>query len=135
EQVDQRRLAGAVMADQPQALADADRKVDIGERAHRAEAFRHAGEADDLLGGLEHGLPVVSYFAAPMTFWASSSVYSTLATPPASVFLRFSSRLPWSMRRNGTVRSLGTSLPSRICCATQKASVETPGAIETDMVS
>ena len=26
-------------------------------------------------------------------------------------------------------------VPSRICCATQKASVETPGAIETDMVS
>ena len=39
------------------------------------------------------------------------------------------------MRRNGTVRSFGTSLPSRICCATQKASVETPGAIETDIVS
>jgi hypothetical protein len=42
EQVDQGRLAGAVVADQPQALADADREVDVGERAHRAEAFRHA---------------------------------------------------------------------------------------------
>jgi hypothetical protein len=30
------------MADQPQALANADREVDIGERANCAEAFRHA---------------------------------------------------------------------------------------------
>ena len=35
---------------------------------------------------------------------------------------------------HGTVKSFGTSWPSRIICATQKARVETPGAIETDMV-
>jgi hypothetical protein len=39
------------------------------------------------------------------------------------------------MVRKGTIRSCGTSRPSRICWATQKASVETPGAIETDIVS
>ena len=42
-----------------------------------------------------------------ITFCASSSVYSTLATPPVSVVARFASRLSWSMRRNGTVRSFG----------------------------
>jgi hypothetical protein len=37
--------------------------------------------------------------------------------------------------RYGTTRSCGISLrPSRICCATQKASVETPGAIDADHV-
>src|SRR5690242_10159998 len=106
------------MADQPQALANADRKVDIGERTHRAEAFRHPGKADDLFGGLEHGHAIIrtrNYFASAITFWASSRVYSTLATPPFSVLARLASRLSWSMRRNGTVRSFGTSLPSRIC--------------------
>ena len=37
--------------------------------------------------------------------------------------------------RYGTSKSCGMSLrPSRICCATQKASVETPGAIDADHV-
>ena len=72
---------------------------------------------------------------ASITFLASASEYSTFATPPFWVVFRLSSRPAWSMLRNGTTRSFLTSLPSRICWATQKASVETPGAIETDMVS
>ena len=42
------------------------------------------------------------------------------------------SSVSWLMLRKGTTRSFFTSLPSRICWATQKASVETPGAIETE---
>ena len=42
EHVEQRRLAGAVRADQPVDLAVADREPDVGERLHAAEALRDA---------------------------------------------------------------------------------------------
>jgi hypothetical protein len=36
-----RRLAGAIVTDQTQTLAGADRKVDADESVHRTKAFRH----------------------------------------------------------------------------------------------
>src|SRR5690606_6495524 len=110
---------------------------DTIKRTDGAETLFDAVQSDDSFSLAVHrpedsplsprGTRIVYFFAASTTFWASSAEYSTLATPPFSVLARFCSRLPWSMRRNGTTRSFGTSLPSRIICATQKASVETPG--------
>src|SRR5579872_2666492 len=65
---------------------------------------------------------------------ASACVYSWLATPPFGMFGSAASKSAWVKARYGTVRSCGIFLPSSTCCATQKASVETPGAIDADQV-
>ena len=55
QDVHQRRFAGAVVADQPDAAAGGDLEADIGKRPHRAETLRHAIEMDErLLRGLRH---------------------------------------------------------------------------------
>ena len=45
--LDQRRLAGAVVADQGHHLARVDLEVDLGERLHGAEALAHAAQGED----------------------------------------------------------------------------------------
>ena len=45
--LDQRRFAGAVVADQADDLVAADRDVDVAQRMHGAEIFLHAFEAND----------------------------------------------------------------------------------------
>src|SRR6202167_2637649 len=47
--LDQRRLAGAVVADQAHDLIAANRKIDVVQRPNRTEEFLHAFEADDIL--------------------------------------------------------------------------------------
>ena len=126
----ERRLAGTVMADQPQALADADREVDVGKRAHRAEAFVDAGEADDLFGGAGARWLCRSFYRllrADHLLRVFQRVFDVGDAALLGGLARLASRLSWSMRRNGTIRSFGTSLPSRICCATQNASVGDAG--------
>ena len=49
EDLDQRRLAGAVVAQQAEHLALVERQVDVAQRGHRAEALGHALDAQDLL--------------------------------------------------------------------------------------
>ena len=49
EDLDERALAGAVVADEPEHLAPAQDEVDAAEHDERAEALRHAAD-------LEHGL-------------------------------------------------------------------------------
>src|SRR5260221_10851023 len=128
------------MPDQTQAFAGLDGEIDLRQRPNGTEAFRHMFQIDDQLRCDSHAIlsnprtGILPHCAPATTFLASSSVYSVLATPPASVVARLCSSVSWSMRRNGTVRSFGTFSPFRIICATQKARVETPGAIETDMV-
>ncbi len=46
--LDQGRLAGAVVADQPDDLVAADRHGDIAQRLHGTEEFLHALKADDV---------------------------------------------------------------------------------------
>ena len=76
-----------------------------------------------------------AYFVfAAIALTASSCVYSWLATLPFSMVGSTASKSACVKARYGTRRSCGTFLPSRICWATQKASVETPGAIEADHV-
>jgi hypothetical protein len=45
--LDQRRLAGAVVADERHHLAGPDLEIDLVERLHRAEALRHAAKLED----------------------------------------------------------------------------------------
>src|ERR1700741_4557789 len=47
--LDQRRLAGPVVADQADDLVLADREVDIAQRLDRAKELLHALEANDIL--------------------------------------------------------------------------------------
>src|SRR5580700_2476824 len=47
--LDQRRLAGAVVADQAHDLVAANRKIDVVQRPNRTEEFLHPFEADDIL--------------------------------------------------------------------------------------
>src|SRR3984957_16087850 len=47
--LDQRRLAGAVVADQAHDLVAANRKIDVVQRPNRTEEFLYAFEADDIL--------------------------------------------------------------------------------------
>src|ERR1700722_2875705 len=47
--LDQRRLAGAVVADQTHDLVAANRKIDVLQRPNRTKEFLHAFEADDVL--------------------------------------------------------------------------------------
>ena len=47
--LDQRRLAGAVVADQPDDLVAADGEVDVAQRLDGAEILLHALEPDDVL--------------------------------------------------------------------------------------
>ena len=46
--LDQRRFAGAVVADQADDLVAADREVDVAQRMDGAEIFLHALEPDDV---------------------------------------------------------------------------------------
>ena len=46
--LDQRRLAGAVVADQADDLVAADREVDVAQGMDSAEIFLHALEPDDV---------------------------------------------------------------------------------------
>ena len=48
QHLDQRRLSGAVVADQPDDLVAADGKVDVAERLDRAEVLLHPLEAHDM---------------------------------------------------------------------------------------
>ena len=59
--LDQRRFAGAVVADQADDLVAPDAEIDVLERLHRAEVFLHVLQADDrgeilslFLGGFIH---------------------------------------------------------------------------------
>src|SRR5580700_10014940 len=47
--LDQRRLAGAVVADQAHDLVAANREIDVVKRPNRTEEFLYAFEADDIL--------------------------------------------------------------------------------------
>src|ERR1700734_3119376 len=51
--LDQRRLAGAVVADQAHNLIAANRKIDVVQRPNRTEEFLYAFEADDILKALD----------------------------------------------------------------------------------
>ena len=53
QHLDQRRLSGAVVADQPDDFVAADRKIDVAQRLDRAEEFLHAFKA--------HYVPVVGF--------------------------------------------------------------------------
>ena len=50
----QRRLAGAVVPDQPDTFAGADMEVDAVERADGAEMFFGAVQPDDICNSLKH---------------------------------------------------------------------------------
>jgi hypothetical protein len=52
EDLDQRRLAGAVVAQQSQHLALAQVQVDVAQRRDRAEALRDVLDAQDIVVGL-----------------------------------------------------------------------------------
>ena len=56
----QRRFAGAVMPDQPDALAGIDRKINPCERAHGAETLFDAGQPHNVHGRIEHDWKDVS---------------------------------------------------------------------------
>src|SRR4029079_7822606 len=86
-------------------------------------------------GRLRQARVAAHFMLALIAAIASAWEYSWLATLPFSILGRLARRSSCVNARYGTKRSCGTSLlPSRICCATQKASVETPGAIEADHV-
>ncbi len=86
--VHQRRLAGAVMADEPDAFAGANVEIDAIKRPHGAEMFLGAAEADDDPGG--HSLHRRDHhlILALMASMASACVYSLVATLPTGISVR-----------------------------------------------
>ena len=76
-----------------EAFAAANFQRHAGQRAHGAETLFDAVQQDDRFHCGHRRGSGAGYIAPLMTPCASSSEYSTLATPPASVFSRFSSRL------------------------------------------
>ena len=139
QHVHQRRLAGAVVADQADALAGADARGRPRRARGRRRSSSRRRRGDDRLsiaiggiGSAGHAVPLTS---PAMTLLRVLERVLAWRRRRARCVGEVASRLSWSMRRYGTTRSCGTSLPARICCATQKARVETPGAIETDIVS
>ena len=58
--LDQRRLAGAVVADERHHLACSHLEVDVGERLDRAEVLRHSAELEERFGGRVRGGVVAS---------------------------------------------------------------------------
>src|SRR5437660_2510634 len=50
--LDQRRLAGAVFTDEAMHLADLQRQIDIAKRMHAAEALRYAGHLQESRQGV-----------------------------------------------------------------------------------
>src|SRR6516164_10804369 len=116
------------MSHQPDALSGSRLKIDSRKRTYGAEILLDAVQIDDIHGRY-------FFILASIAFLASSCVYSWLATPPTGILGSAASKSSCVKARYGTSRSCGMSLrPSRICCATQKASVETPGAIDADQV-
>ena len=50
----QRRLTGAIMPDQPDALASVDREINPGESAHGAKTLFDAGESNNVHRRIGH---------------------------------------------------------------------------------
>ncbi len=57
DDLDQRRFAAPVFADQAVDFASFDRQIDFAERLHPGKGFVNAGETDNFIG---HGWPGVS---------------------------------------------------------------------------
>src|SRR6186997_1229589 len=85
----QRRFSGAVMPNQPQPFTPSDAQGDAGQRADGAEAFADIVKKQScFVGNHRTCLICHRYFLPAMTAWASLSEYSTLVTPPFSVWFR-----------------------------------------------
>src|SRR5690606_34888333 len=133
--VHQSGLAGAVMANKTKAFPRLNGEGNAGQGADRAEGTGNTRKFECWPHQRGHESPIGYYRLSSMAWMASAWVYSLLATPPTGVPARASSRVSLVTDRYGTVTSFGTSLPSRICCAIQKARVEIPGAMVPDQVS
>ena len=107
----QRRLAGAVMADQADAFAGRDDEIDAIERTDGAEmlfdavqlddwspAFSHAGQRSDRSTAGAPQMRITSC-SLQMAAMASSWVYSMLATPPTGILGRWLSKSSWVKAR------------------------------------
>src|SRR6185312_8097085 len=119
----------AIMADQPDTFPTADGKIDAVKGTGSAIPLFDPRKADTVAASRRH------FMLALIAACASAWLYSRLATPPLGIFLRAASKLSCVNARYGTMRSCGIFLlPSRTCCATQKARLEMPGAMDADQV-
>ena len=108
EHVHQRRLAGAVVADEADALAGRDREVDAVERPDGAEMLLDAVQRDDPVRGCRssavelgcrRGVGRRHFMLALIAAIASSWVYSWLATPPSGIVGSAASKSSWVKAR------------------------------------
>ena len=152
DDVDDGGLAGAIVSDKPDAFARHDAKGHAIECPDGAETHLGAIDGDHRLQNVIHaarhaacknaarpsrlrGSRRETYFADAMTLLASVLRVFHVGDAAGLGIGEVGFEIVLVDAQEGTTRSFVTSLPSRICWATQKASVETPGAMETDMVS
>ena len=131
EHVHERGLAGAVVADEADALAGIDAQVDAAERTHGPEGF--STPSSRTMGGSLK--PAAVRRRRPLRSPSGRPRACTPSRRRRAHRREAASKLSWSLRRYGTTMSCGTSSPASSCWATQKAGVAMPGAIETDIVS
>src|ERR1700744_5369229 len=152
----QRGLARAIVPGYADAFARQKCKIDIGQRLDLTEGLADAGKSDqrarraalgrnhrecrlsqlDLLDGeAAASLCRVSrrYFASTI-LTTSSRLYSLFASAPGAVLASTASSSSGLTSSTGMRMSCGIFLPASSCCVTQKAKVEAPGGIVTDMV-
>src|ERR1700743_3744156 len=101
----QRRLAGAIVTDDADALAGGQRKIGAVQSPDGAVGFFDPGEIDEISARVPHGLACAArgarfasgtYFMfALIAAMASAWVYSWLATPPFGIFGNSFSKSSW----------------------------------------
>ena len=101
--LDQRRLAGAVVADEADDLVAADGEVDVAQRMHRAEIFLHALEANNgrEITGRRHCVPIPAFpsrkrFGSAQADSRTVFCLTMLGTSISNIILSFASPQPGS---------------------------------------